>query len=42
MIVVDAIDARAAAFYEAYGFLRLPEAERLMFPMHLVAHLPAG
>ena len=42
MIVVDAIDARAAAFYEAYGFLRLPEAERLVFPMHLVAQLPAG
>jgi GNAT superfamily N-acetyltransferase len=40
MIVVDAIDDRAAAFYQAFGFLSFPEASRLMFPMHLVAQLP--
>ena len=39
IIVVEAIDARAAAFYAAFGFLRLPDSGRLIFPMHLVAQL---
>ena len=33
MVVVDAIDGGAAKFYEAHGFLRLPESMRLILPM---------
>lgn len=36
MIVVDALDERAAAFYAAFGFLRLPESPRLILPMRSV------
>ncbi len=36
MVVVDAIDERAAAFYEAHGFTRLPDSMRLIFPMTAV------
>jgi GNAT superfamily N-acetyltransferase len=42
MVVVDAIDERAAAFYAAHGFLRLPESMRLVLPMETVAKLFAG
>ncbi|MCL2724253.1 MAG: GNAT family N-acetyltransferase [Polyangiaceae bacterium] len=33
MVVVDAIDKRAAKFYCAHGFIRLPESPRLVLPM---------
>jgi GNAT superfamily N-acetyltransferase len=32
MIVVDAMDERAAKFYEAHGFVRLADAMRLILP----------
>lgn len=36
MLVVDAINERAAAFYEGNGFVRLPESSRLILPMHVI------
>ncbi len=39
MIVVDAMDERAAAFYEAYGLIRLVDSMRLILPMQTVASL---
>ena len=33
MVVVDALDEGAAAFYSAHGFIRLPESLRLVLPM---------
>ena len=39
MLVVDAINDRAAAFYEAHGFLRLPDSMRLVLPMHAIEKL---
>ena len=33
MVVVDAIDERAASFYAAHGFTRLPDSMRLIIPM---------
>ncbi len=39
MVVVDALDDRAAQFYAAHGFIRLPESERLMLPMLTVGRL---
>jgi GNAT superfamily N-acetyltransferase len=39
MIVVDAMDERAAGFYEAHGFIRLVDSMRLILPMHTVASL---
>lgn len=41
MVVVDAIDERAARFYAAHGFLRLPESMRLILPMKTIAGLLA-
>ena len=35
MIVVDAIDAPAAGFYAAHGFVRLPDSLRMILPMRL-------
>jgi len=37
MIVVDALDEGAAAFYAAHGFTRLPESLRLVMAMRTVA-----
>jgi GNAT superfamily N-acetyltransferase len=37
MVVVDAIDARAAKFYSAHGFIALPESMRLVLPMRTIA-----
>ena len=34
MLVVDALHDRAAAFYEAFGFVRLPDSRRLILPFH--------
>ena len=39
MLVVDAINERAAAFYEGNGFVRLPDSMRLVLPMHAVQKL---
>jgi GNAT superfamily N-acetyltransferase len=39
MLVVDAIHERAAAFYEANGFVRLPDSLRLVLPMHTLQSL---
>jgi predicted GNAT family N-acyltransferase len=37
MVVVDAIDERAARFYAAHGFIQLPESMRLVLPMRTIA-----
>ena len=42
MLVVDAIDDSAAAFYAAHGFVRLPESRRLVLPMRTIAALIDG
>lgn len=39
MLVVDAISERAAAFYKANGFVRLPESMRLVLPMHVIERM---
>ena len=39
MIVVDATDERAVSFYEAHGFVRLPDSLRLVLPMRTLARL---
>ena len=36
MVVVDAIDQRAVDFYEAHGFVRLPQSMRLIIPMRAI------
>lgn len=36
MVVVDAIDERAAGFYRAHGFLPLPDSMRLILPMRTI------
>ncbi len=42
MVVVDALDEKAAAFYSAHGFLQLPDSLRLVLPMKTVAKLFAS
>ena len=39
MLVVEAINERAAAFYEGNGFVRLPDSLRLVLPMHTIQRL---
>lgn len=39
MLVVDAFGEQAAGFYEAHGFLRLPESLRLVLPMATIEKL---
>jgi GNAT superfamily N-acetyltransferase len=39
MVVVDAIDEKAAGFYQAHGFIPLPESMRLILPMRTIAGL---
>jgi predicted GNAT family N-acyltransferase len=39
MVVVDAIDERAARFYEAFGFIRLLDSMRLILPTQTIARL---
>ena len=39
MVVVDAIDERAAAFCVAHGFVRLAESMRLVLPMRMIASM---
>lgn len=42
MVVVDAIDERAARFYQAHGFIPLPDSMRLILPMRTIAYLMPG
>lgn len=42
MIVVDAISEQAAQYYEAHGFVRLPDSMRLILPMATIASLLGG
>lgn len=42
MVVVDAIDERAVAFYAAHGFARLGASSRLVIAMRGLAGLVAG
>ncbi|NOT39641.1 MAG: GNAT family N-acetyltransferase [Alphaproteobacteria bacterium] len=39
MLVVDALTDRAAAFYEAHGFIRLPDSLRLVLPMRTIEQM---
>ena len=39
MLVVDAINERAAAFYEGNGFVRLPDSMRLILPMGIIENI---
>jgi predicted GNAT family N-acyltransferase len=39
MMVVDALHERAADFYAAHGFVRLPESLRLVLPMNVIERL---
>jgi GNAT superfamily N-acetyltransferase len=39
MLVVDAIDEQAATFYEANGFVRLPDSLRLILPISAISAL---
>lgn len=39
MVVVDAIDEKAAQFYARCGFIRLPESPRLVLPMRSIGPL---
>lgn len=36
MLVVDALDERAAGFYAAFGFVRLPDSRRLILPFRTI------
>nr|WP_255723190.1 GNAT family N-acetyltransferase [Flavihumibacter fluminis] len=38
-VVVDPIDAAAFKFYQKYGFLELPESDKLFLPMATIAQL---
>lgn len=38
-VVVDALNRRAAAFYEQYGFIAFVESDRLFLPMQTIAQL---
>lgn len=42
MVVVDALDEGAAAFYTVHGFIRLPDSLRLVLPMRTVERLVVG
>lgn len=39
MLIVDALSEQAAAFYEANGFVRLPDSLQLILPMHTIGKL---
>ena len=39
MVVVDAIDDRAARFYRSHGFIPLPDSMRLILPMRTIGGL---
>lgn len=39
MLVVDALDERAARFYTAHGFEHLPDSMRLVLPMRVIERM---
>lgn len=39
MLVVDALDESAAAFYAAFGFVRLPDSLRLILPLRVIERI---
>jgi predicted GNAT family N-acyltransferase len=39
MVVVDAIDDRAVKFYQAHGFIKLPDSMRLILPVRTIPGL---
>jgi ribosomal protein S18 acetylase RimI-like enzyme len=39
MVVVDAINERAVRFYQAHGFIKLPESMRLVLPVRSIAEI---
>jgi hypothetical protein len=39
MVVVDAIDERAVRFYQAHGFIELPESMRLVLPIRSITEI---
>jgi len=41
MLVVDALNERAAAFYESFGFQPLPQSLRLVLPMRSIEEMLA-
>jgi ribosomal protein S18 acetylase RimI-like enzyme len=41
MLVVDALNERAATFYESFGLQPLPESRRLVLPMRSIGELLA-
>jgi len=41
MMVVDALNQRAASFYASHGFVRLPDSLRLILPMETIQRLAA-
>lgn len=42
MLVVDALDEAAAAFYAAFGFVPLPDSLRLILPLRVIERIFAG
>jgi len=42
MLIVDAISEQVVAFYQANGFVRLPDSLRLILPMQVIAKLVAS
>ncbi|HEX7670724.1 MAG TPA: GNAT family N-acetyltransferase [Polyangiaceae bacterium] len=42
MVVVDALNEKAAGFYGAHGFVRLPDSMRLILPMRTIGVLLGG
>jgi len=38
-IIVDPIDSKAVSFYEAYGFINLPDSGRMFIPMKTIKAL---
>jgi GNAT superfamily N-acetyltransferase len=40
MVIVDALDEQAVAFYAAHGLVRLPDSLRLVLPMRLARGTP--
>ena len=38
-VIVDPLDSEAVSFYEKYGFITLPDSERMFLPMKTVAAL---
>src|SRR5260363_21019 len=39
MLIIDAMSEQVAVFYEAHGFVRLPDSLRLILPMRAIGKL---